>query len=281
LSRYAIAALGAVAALIGAGPAAAKTPLDDAPVPSLCGHPAGQLVSGALPGIPANHGFVELAALHRPGMIATGKLRERGDRAAVLACSQGGVGWPDNVVIYSPEKTILGAIDLNDVTRGGREFAKRISIRRRVVHIHVVGIEQDGDAACCGSASAHVRLKWDRKSERIRVAGKTVYTERKTIKRLVRAVNQGRRRAVRKLAAKPVSRVLLGTHDNGARFNFVQCYGMLDDEYWIGLGQTDWARACTVGIKTPSGEPVGMYALHVRPRGLHGYKVTGYQDLVP
>jgi hypothetical protein len=38
-------------------------------------------------------------------------------------------------VVYSPAKTILGYIELGDVTHGGREIVSRVSIRRRVVHI--------------------------------------------------------------------------------------------------------------------------------------------------
>src|ERR1044072_985372 len=108
-----------------APPAAAATPLDNAVVPSLCEHPAGRLVNGALPGIPENMGSVTL----QPETVITGRIRGGAgqERAAVVGCNQGGVGWPENVLLYddAADPALLATIELYDVTRGGRESVRR------------------------------------------------------------------------------------------------------------------------------------------------------------
>ncbi|MFD4635841.1 hypothetical protein ACFWN2_00930 [Lentzea sp. NPDC058436] len=100
-------------ALNGSGKPVSAAELSSAPVPSMCQHPAGKLVRGSLPGIPANDGLVELL----PKTIVLGDLTGDGtqDAAAVFQCSRGGVGWPNHVVLYGPGPKVLGSIDLGDV----------------------------------------------------------------------------------------------------------------------------------------------------------------------
>ncbi|WP_086665811.1 hypothetical protein [Lentzea kentuckyensis] len=92
--------------------------LKSARVPSLCGHPEGVLRDGKLPGIPESQGFVSLAAASAPkqakDLIASGDVTGDGkpETAAVFHCSQGGVAWPDNVVVYDDGRNVVGAVDL-------------------------------------------------------------------------------------------------------------------------------------------------------------------------
>lgn len=79
-----------------------------APVPASCRHPAGRLVNGVLPGIPANHGLMQLGWLNNSGLTqsagtAFGNLNgsETSDAAAVLYCNAGGVSWPDIIAFYA------------------------------------------------------------------------------------------------------------------------------------------------------------------------------------
>ena len=77
------------------GPVTAQELLS-APVPASCEHPAGRLVNGVLPGIPANHGQMELAwlsnsLLPKSAGTAFGDLNGdgTGDAATVLYCNAG------------------------------------------------------------------------------------------------------------------------------------------------------------------------------------------------
>lgn len=93
--------------------------LQSAPVPSACGHPAGDLVYGKLPLIPDNEGFVSLAQepdqLGEPFHVEASLRGEGSQILAVLDCSVGGVGWPQILVLYGPGPTILGSLDLSTV----------------------------------------------------------------------------------------------------------------------------------------------------------------------
>jgi hypothetical protein len=95
--------------------------LERAPVPSLCGHPPGDLVDGSLPGIPENQGFVALHAKLSDSTdgVVFGDLTgdDSIDAAVVFDCSQGGVNWPQQIVLYAPGPTILGAVDLGAVAQ--------------------------------------------------------------------------------------------------------------------------------------------------------------------
>lgn len=90
-----------------------------APVPSLCQHPAGQLVNGELPGLGTSDGFVNLAVQASPAAAApafadfTGD--GNGDAAAVAQCSAGGVSWPEHVLFYSSGPQLIGDLDLSTV----------------------------------------------------------------------------------------------------------------------------------------------------------------------
>ena len=154
------------------------------------GHPAGRLVSGRLPGIPAQQGHVTLAENR---LIALGRMKGRGTGAAATVwCSQGGVSWPDHLVFYDPKKRIIGHADLYRHTRGGREHVRKVWIRKRVVHVQVAGIAQSGDAACCGSKSAKLTFRWSKKQGMVRT-GRVFYTERKAVRSLLSAVRRGDR----------------------------------------------------------------------------------------
>jgi hypothetical protein len=260
-------------------PAHGATPLDDAPVPSLCELPAGTLVDGQLPGIPEIDGGVWLSQLFRPGMIKRGKIRSAGDYAAVVSCYRGGVGWPDNIVIYDSGKQILGTVRLMNVTKGGRESVSRLRISKRTVIADVNNIAQRDDAACCGSKTAQVKVSWDAKRDRISVS-KRMFTERKPMQRLVRAANRGRRRAARKLASADVVKRFFDARRDGARFSMGACEGALSDEWWVDyLSQRgeSFMRACFVSVTFPDAEFGGEqgWALLVDRHGLHGYRATG------
>jgi hypothetical protein len=140
-----------------------------APVPSLCGHPAGTLVDGSLPGIPEVDGYVALRAKQSPqqagNLVSFGDLTGDGitDVAAVFGCSHGGVDWPNKIVLYSPGSTILGTVDLRDITPAEHSDVDRITIEGGDALIRWKSYE--GADSCLKEWSAH--LHWDGKKAQI------------------------------------------------------------------------------------------------------------------
>jgi hypothetical protein len=97
--------------------------LESLPVPSACGHPAGTLVGGRLPGIAPGDGEVALASTLYPDHFADyttfGDLTGDGvaDTVAVLKCSNAAGVGADLVVAYDSAARLLGSINLADVTQ--------------------------------------------------------------------------------------------------------------------------------------------------------------------
>lgn len=135
--------------------------LYQAPVPSLCEHPAGKLVDGSLPGIPTDRGYVDLLAKSQgaSGVLAFGDLTGDGaiDAVAVFDCSQGGVNWPHQIVLYAPGPKILGSIDLGKVTPAEHAQVDRLTTKDGDVLL--TWATYDGTNSCRKNWSA--RLHWD------------------------------------------------------------------------------------------------------------------------
>lgn len=136
----------------------------DAEVPSLCDHPAGTLVYGSLPGLPATSGVVQLAGWHS-GAWAEDRLADswvgsdaRNYSGAVFNCNQGGVSWPQHVVIYGDELQILDSIDLADILGDGRQSTLRLARAGDTLLLEVENTYQAGDPGCCGTKDALVAM---------------------------------------------------------------------------------------------------------------------------
>ncbi|MBB3084201.1 hypothetical protein [Geodermatophilus sabuli] len=104
----------------GSGGGVRAADLAGAQVPSLCGHPAGQLVDGKLPIDNPSAGFVSLV-LEPSGMVPgplLGDVTGDGLRDAVVVaeCSTGGVSWPMHLLLYGPGPKLLSAVDLGPET---------------------------------------------------------------------------------------------------------------------------------------------------------------------
>jgi hypothetical protein len=141
-----------------------------APVPSVCGHPAGSLEEGSLPGLPENEGFVTLRAKtdsdNVGDAVAIGDLTGDGvdETVAVVECSRGGVSWPENIVLYSSTWQILGAIDLGDVFPDEHADVERL----RIVdgEVLLTWIAYEGAGFCLNKGS--MKLHWDGQSVMVR-----------------------------------------------------------------------------------------------------------------
>jgi lipoprotein len=141
-----------------------------APVPSLCEHPAGNLVDGSLPGLGENEGQVFL----RLDALATARNGTPSDAlaigtdpsaavAAVVSCDRGGVNWPDAVVIWNDALDLMAWVDLRR-TEGSRGYIHAVELSGTELRIKwtYAGAE---DPACCGTYSAQGRAEISRGGE--------------------------------------------------------------------------------------------------------------------
>ena len=121
-----------------------RTALESAPVPALCGHPAGRLRQGRLSGVPDGEGEVSLAE------VVLGDLDRDGEReaAAVVTCSQGN-GVSDNVLVYAAGPRLVGRVPIGE---GLDSEVQGQQVVMGVGTLQVSGAFQDGDdARCCPS----------------------------------------------------------------------------------------------------------------------------------
>ena len=164
-------ALGAVADDINSRAGVTANDLLSAPVPAVCTHKAGKLVSGVQPGIPEIHGSMQLAWLHggakaKAAFTAFGDLNGdgTGDAVTLLDCNAGGVAWPQVIAFYSPGPTLLGWAYLNDFNLPGIQPQENAFARQITYHNGGIDIEwstqEEGDPAAISSLdySAILRL---------------------------------------------------------------------------------------------------------------------------
>lgn len=218
-----------------AGPPITAQSLLTAPVPPACGHPAGRLVHGQLPGIPSTHGRVQLGWIDRPtsqpDLLAMGDLDgdRQQDAAAVITCDAGGVPWPDVIAFYTKGPALLGSVDLRNLHLRGVESGENASVQTLRYHHGAVtarwSTQQDDDPAAFPSLDYQVDLRWN--GRKINPTSPNGTTERPTVHRFLTALKQDDVEAASALAAPGVADLTaqqLRTHSDayGAP---VTCYG--------------------------------------------------------
>ena len=255
-----------------------KAELASAPVPSACGHPAGTLVDGILLGIPEGQGGV---ALDRRNVVL-GRIVPGGGQgaAAALTCSQGGVSWPQVLVFYDKQLRLIHHVDLYRITRGGRESVKRTAIANGVVAVQVVAIEQSGDLASGGTASALLRFGWDRSKRRIRLLSKATYNELAVARAFVAAIRAGNVTAARRYAGvASVAKVMRSPGAVRNTFRIEGCGGILSADT-NPLGDSDFGdapRRCYV-TAAGTGYRYREFALKMAPVTWRTWRVA---DVLP
>lgn len=136
------------------------TQLYSAPVPSLCHHPAGRLVNGALPGIPESQGFVALRATLDKAHpdISSGDLNGDGkpDAAATFDCSGGGVSWPESVVLYDDQLRIIGSVNLGQYSSAEHASVDTLTVKYQ--NLIMKWSTNYGANACVKNYLSNVRL---------------------------------------------------------------------------------------------------------------------------
>lgn len=164
-----------------------------APVPAACEHPAGGLVNGILPGIPANHGEMQLAWLNSSLLsesagTAFGDLNGdgTGDAATILYCNAGGVSWPDIVAFYAQGQAGLRLLawayitnfNLPGIQEQENGFVRQIRYQDGTVYAEW-STQDNGDAAATSTLdySATLRLS----GGKITATNLVGVTERQTV----------------------------------------------------------------------------------------------------
>lgn len=201
-----------------------KGDLRNAPVPSVCGHPAGTLVDGKLPDVPEIEGGTWLDT--DPSLIADidGDGIEEG--FAFIGCSYGGVGTPDTLGVWGPGPRLLDFQSLYDLAHHGSNLGDYESDRSGGVRLAADGAgrlktvwlaNRDGDFACCPTYPMDVSFKFAK--------GKLIFDrfvandERSTVKAIIEALNAGDVAKLRTIPTKTtdVSAELEDAAKNGAR----------------------------------------------------------------
>lgn len=173
--------------------------LRNARVPSLCGHPAGRLRNGTLPGIAPGRGEVTYVK------AAFGEIDARAgrDAAAVVRCNKGGVGWPDQVVVYTADAqgrpVVRGRFDSASVVRFGRETVRNITLTGRTARVNIHAGESY-ECMACGTVSAWADLRLVRGKVAVRLAGR--YGAREALAAFLAAASRGDRAAALRLSER-------------------------------------------------------------------------------
>lgn len=121
--------------------------LRNAPVPSLCEHPAGRLVDGSLPGLPPGSGEVTLVDTLLGDLDGDG----RNEGVATMQCTYGGNANYLGVWVYGRGPTLLGRADIE----GSRPIQRSRGVSLGEVRIvdgqlEVNGLDGDEDDSTAG-----------------------------------------------------------------------------------------------------------------------------------
>ncbi|MFJ4108618.1 hypothetical protein [Oerskovia enterophila] len=217
------------------GPDVTAAEVLSADVPSMCGHPAGTLVAGALGGIaPGPEGGVWL----RPDSLVLGDLALTGsgaDAAAVFDCDHGGVPWPQVVGLFTAGGEVLGVVPLGDLVRSERAWVQDLTIEDRAVRVGWTTGTPDQSSAG-GDAAATATLRWD--GEQVYASDVELRTAGDTAAELLDAIESGDLDTARTLA----SGTALADLDalDGEQFGVLDCSGEYGEHRCTGLTESGW-----------------------------------------
>lgn len=248
-----------------------------APVPSLCGIPAGNLQGGVLPAPQVNAGQVWLSYPYgttKGAKIATPDVTGDGvdDAVAVMNCNAGGVPWPQSVQFYTGARpTRLGGVVLSFLSQGDRDFVQGFTPIRRGVHVRW-SANRGSDFGCCATQSFSADLTWN--GSRVVASKLTRYDELPTVHTLLQAMQERDRSTIERYAKPELVQTLLTAPP--PRSSTPRCYGsgpIMDSSFppdvldayggeWpppTETSLTDYGlRHCLVDLGTPTPAILGM-----------------------
>lgn len=128
----------------------------------------GRMVNGRLPGagrvLPGGHiniKHIETGRLwqHRSVRLIDVAGDRRKEAVVLISASAGGVGWPNQVIVYDGNGKVLNLWDSGAATaadpREGTTFGRS---RTTSLDVRVDGVQKPGEGACCGTGSNVYRL---------------------------------------------------------------------------------------------------------------------------
>lgn len=222
--------------------------LASAEVPSLCDHPPGRLVDGQLPGIPETNGFVSLDLSERLPVAADFDSDGATEIVAIADCSQGGVGWPNSLLLYGPGPRLLDEFNVGQIVdRGLQDYAgDRSGVRameERDGKLHVAWlVHRDGDFGAGPTLPVEAAL--DVVDEEFTVVDVIRRDERSTLEAIIAAANGKDRSALeRHDLGQYVTDDLIAAVEVGGSFTGFECAGATDtfDYDWV---RDNASRSC-------------------------------------
>jgi hypothetical protein len=224
--------------------------LETLSVPSMCGHPAGKLVGGRLPGIAPGAGEVVLAAINHPErakqLAVFGDLTSDGvrDTVVVVNCSDAQGQGPDSVLVYDSQANLLGGIGLDRVTNRRDNDVYRVVISKQKARVEW-RTTREGDAVCCPTVDAAAVFSYDTNKRALQPDKLVSYTEVGPASQVFEAVRRGKTSAaVRAIASDDIFAAMLATHRNVGAFLSFSCYGSLPgDSGWPRKAREDFGQS--------------------------------------
>lgn len=255
-------------------PAMTSARLRSVRVPSLCDHPAGQLKGGVIPGN-GNNGEVRLDEQRsRIGTLVPG---QPAGAAAVFNCSQGGIGWPEHVLFYDHQGTLVGHLDAGGVGESpGRQVVAGATIDQGRVTVTIDAVPLSGDNELWGSGAAEAIYAWDASSSTMKRQKLTISEPDGVARKVADALQRRDRTAAAALLPAATVKDLMPTGD--VRVEFGSCIGSYDVPFGaqVAYGQ----RGCVITfIDDGAEEPRHDYLLAMARTGL-AWRVTGAISVV-
>ena len=174
------------------GASVTRASLAKARVPALCQHRAGRMTKGYLKDAAPDSGGTYLLSA-KFGRIRPHRGREA---VAVVGCDMGGVGWPDNLVMYSANNKVIGKLELGEILPGSRTAVHAVKIKKKRIVVQVSGVTQRGDDDLWGTADATLVVRWSSHRRRFVVTKKTIHTEKAFFKKILSLARQGKTDAI-------------------------------------------------------------------------------------
>ncbi|HEY3604269.1 MAG TPA: hypothetical protein VGL04_06325 [Sporichthyaceae bacterium] len=221
--------------------------LESLPVPALCGHPAGNLVGGYLPNIPADQGEVALASTLDPSRFKDytvfGDITDDGvpDTVVVLKCTDASGTAQDAVAAYDSQATLLGSVSLDTITGRPRNEVYRVSVAKELGRIDW-RTTRDTDSPCCPTVDASASFVYDKSTGGLKADKLVSYNETEIARALFAAARAGKadKKALAMAPTEIINAMIAANRDTGV-FRSLTCYGPSpEDGTWPNVARADF-----------------------------------------
>jgi hypothetical protein len=224
--------------------------LESLPVPALCGHPAGNLVGGYLPGIPPDQGQVALASTLDPSRFKDytvfGDITGDGvpDTVVVLKCSNANGDGPDAVAAYDSQASLLGYVSLDSVTGRSYNEVYDVSVDHEVGKIHW-RTNRETDSGCCPTLDVAATFSYDRSTGGLKADKLQTFNETEIAAALFDAARTGKvSKKVAAMAPAQILNAMIATNRDDGAFRSLTCYGPSpEDTSWPLVARADFGES--------------------------------------